>query len=80
MAEFTDHPDIVKITRGRVSSAADAIVEPIHPKAMPVILITDKERDVGCVCHGMKRRRPLRHDAAKIAARGADREDRSADG
>jgi hypothetical protein len=27
-------------------SAPNAIVEPIHPKAMPVILTTDEERDV----------------------------------
>ena len=26
--------------------APNAIVEPIHPKAMPVILMTDEERDV----------------------------------
>jgi len=25
---------------------ANAVVEPIHPKAMPVILTTDEERDV----------------------------------
>jgi len=27
-------------------TAPNAIVEPIHPKAMPVILLTDEERDV----------------------------------
>jgi len=27
-------------------AAPNAIVEPIHPKAMPVILTTDEERDV----------------------------------
>jgi hypothetical protein len=27
-------------------SAPNAVVEPIHPKAMPVILTTDEERDV----------------------------------
>jgi putative SOS response-associated peptidase YedK len=34
------------------------IVEPIHPKAMPVILTTDEERDVWMrALHGMRRRR-----------------------
>jgi hypothetical protein len=28
------------------SSSPNAVVEPIHPKAMPVILTTDEERDV----------------------------------
>jgi hypothetical protein len=35
----------------------NAMVAPIHPKAMPVILTTDEERDVsGCADHGTKRR------------------------
>jgi putative SOS response-associated peptidase YedK len=31
---------------GFLTTAPSAIVEPIHPKAMPVILTTDEERDV----------------------------------
>jgi putative SOS response-associated peptidase YedK len=31
---------------GFLTTAPNAVVEPIHPKAMPVILMTDKERDV----------------------------------
>ena len=34
-----------------ILTAPNAVVEPIHPKAMPVILTTDEERDVwmrGC--------------------------------
>jgi putative SOS response-associated peptidase YedK len=31
---------------GFLTSAPNAIVEPIHPKAMPVILTTDEEREV----------------------------------
>jgi hypothetical protein len=31
---------------GFLTTAPDAIVEPIHPKAMPVILTTDEEFDV----------------------------------
>jgi putative SOS response-associated peptidase YedK len=31
---------------GFLTTAPNAVVEPIHPKAMPVILTTDEERDV----------------------------------
>ena len=31
---------------GFLTTSANAVVEPIHPKAMPVILMTDEERDV----------------------------------
>ena len=31
---------------GFMTTAPNAVVEPIHPKAMPVILTTDEERDV----------------------------------
>jgi putative SOS response-associated peptidase YedK len=31
---------------GFLTTAPNAVVTPIHPKAMPVILITDEERDV----------------------------------
>ncbi len=31
---------------GVLTTAPNAVVEPIHPKAMPVILTTDEERDV----------------------------------
>jgi putative SOS response-associated peptidase YedK len=31
---------------GFLTTAPNAIVEPIHPKATPVILTTDDERDV----------------------------------
>ena len=31
---------------GFLTTSPNAIVEPIHPKAMPVILMTDEERDV----------------------------------
>jgi hypothetical protein len=32
--------------RSAATTASKAVVEPIHPKAMPVILTTDEERDV----------------------------------
>jgi putative SOS response-associated peptidase YedK len=31
---------------GFLTTAPNTIVEPIHPKAMPVVLTTDEERDV----------------------------------
>jgi putative SOS response-associated peptidase YedK len=42
---------------GFLTTSPNAVVEPIHPKAMPVILTTDEEREVGCGHHGMRRRR-----------------------
>jgi putative SOS response-associated peptidase YedK len=36
---------------GFLTTAPNAIVEPIHPKAMPVILTTDEERDVWMRAH-----------------------------
>ena len=47
---------------GFLTTSPNAVVEPIHPKAMPVILTTDEDWD----------------DALRIVMRGTDKEDKSA--
>jgi hypothetical protein len=49
---------------GFLTTAPNAVVEPIHPKAMPVILTTDEERDVWL-------RAPCEGAAAAVARHGA---------
>jgi len=65
---------------GFLTTSPNSVVEPIHPKATPVIRRLNEERDVWMRAPGMRQGTAASRCPARLSrsvARGADKEDKS---